>query len=175
MPGLRYALDPHVARRRGRVVRRVPALRSTEEHASSSHLPAIQRFAAAVGSYHRTSTGDLRRNAAVPKRIILDCDPGVDDAWAIVLAYGDPEIELCGVTTVGGNASLAHTTANALRVCEFIGADVPVIAGCDLSEESRGVGGGGVHGVDGLGKARLPGPTSRPGDGHAVDYLIDTI
>jgi purine nucleosidase len=111
----------------------------------------------------------------VPKRIILDCDPGVDDAWAIVFAAGDPELELCGLTTVAGNASLADTTANALRVCEFIGADVPVVAGSPLPERGMSVGGRGVHGAGGLGGARLPEPASRPRDGHAVDFLLDTV
>lgn len=111
----------------------------------------------------------------MPKRIILDCDPGVDDAWAIVFAAGDPELELCGVTTVAGNASLADTTANALRVCEFIGADVPVVAGSPLPQWGESVGGRGVHGAGGLGRARLPEPASRPRDGHAVDFLLDTV
>jgi purine nucleosidase len=109
------------------------------------------------------------------KRIILDCDPGVDDAWAIVCASGDPALDLCGVTTVAGNSSLADTTANALRVCEFIGADVPVVAGSGLPERSRALGEHGVHGPGGLGQARLPAATTRPRDGHAVDFLVDTI
>jgi purine nucleosidase len=111
----------------------------------------------------------------VPKLIILDCDPGVDDAWAIVFAAGDPDLELCGVTTVAGNAGLADTTANALRVCEFIGADVPVLAGNPLPLRDNPVGGRGVHGAGGLGRARLPEPVTRPRRGHAVDFLIDTI
>jgi Inosine-uridine nucleoside N-ribohydrolase len=55
-------------------------------------------------------------------RIILDCDPGIDDALAIAFAHGHPGIELVGITTVAGNVGLAKTTANALAVCEFIGA-----------------------------------------------------
>lgn len=109
------------------------------------------------------------------KRIVLDCDPGVDDAWAIVFASGDPDLDLCGITTVAGNASLADTTANALRVCEFIGADVPVVAGGTPPSAGLSVGDHSVHGAGGLGEARLPAPTSRPRDGHAVDFLIDTV
>jgi purine nucleosidase len=62
-------------------------------------------------------------------RIILDCDPGIDDALAIAFAHGHPGIELVGITTVAGNVGLARTTANALAVCEFIGAaGTPVTA-----------------------------------------------
>jgi inosine-uridine nucleoside N-ribohydrolase len=62
-------------------------------------------------------------------RIVLDCDPGTDDAFAIMVAALHPAIELLAVTTVNGNVSLAHTTENALRVLDHIGADVPVFAG----------------------------------------------
>lgn len=111
----------------------------------------------------------------MPKKIILDCDPGVDDAWAIVLACGDPELELCGITTVAGNAGLAETTANALRVCEFIGADIPVAAGSPVSLQGGALGSGDVHGAGGLGEARLPEPVTRPLDVHAADFLVETI
>ncbi len=64
--------------------------------------------------------------------ILLDCDPGHDDAMAILLALASPELELLGVTTVAGNQTLAKTTANALRVLDFVGReDVPVAAGAD--------------------------------------------
>jgi Inosine-uridine preferring nucleoside hydrolase len=115
----------------------------------------------------------------MPKKIVLDCDPGIDDAWAIVLACGDPELELCGITTVAGNASLATTTANALRVCEFIGADIPVAAGSPVSLQGSALGSGDMrgkkHGACGLGEARLPEPTTRPLDVHATDFLAETI
>ena len=55
-------------------------------------------------------------------RIILDCDPGIDDALAIAFAHGHPDLDLIGITTVAGNVGLAKTTANALAVCEYIGA-----------------------------------------------------
>src|SRR5947209_18427889 len=70
--------------------------------------------------------------AMTPTPIILDCDPGHDDAIAILLALASPEIELVGVTTVSGNQTLDKTTANALRVLEFAGrGDIPVHAGAD--------------------------------------------
>src|SRR5215468_12271194 len=64
-------------------------------------------------------------------RIILDCDPGIDDALAIAFAHGHPALELVGITTVAGNVGLARTTRNALAVADFVGATaVPVAAGC---------------------------------------------
>lgn len=109
-------------------------------------------------------------------KIIMDCDPGVDDALAIVFALGHPELELQGITTVAGNVDLAKTTANALAVCEFLGApQVPVLAGspgpllrAPLTDHQ-------VHGASGLGGARLPRPSSAPRAGHAVDFIIDTV
>ena len=67
-----------------------------------------------------------------PEPIIIDCDPGHDDAIALLLALASPEVELVGVTTVSGNSTLDKTTANALRVLEFVErSDVPVAAGAD--------------------------------------------
>jgi purine nucleosidase len=117
----------------------------------------------------------------VPRPIILDCDPGVDDAWALVFALADPGLDVRGVTTVAGNVDLAHTTANALRLCAFARAgDVPVVAGnaVPLGEPAVPVPGdgatAGVHGPGGLGRARLPEPARGPGEGHAVDLILGT-
>jgi inosine-uridine nucleoside N-ribohydrolase len=108
--------------------------------------------------------------------IILDCDPGHDDAIAIMLALASPELELLGVTTVSGNQTLPKTTANALRVLELIGrADVPVHAGADrplLREQHVAAD---VHGESGLDGPALPPPTTRPQPQHAVDYLAEQI
>ena len=109
-------------------------------------------------------------------RIILDCDPGVDDALAIAFAHGHPGIDLVGVTTVAGNVGLAKTTANALAVCEFIGAaGTPVTAGCAGPLLRPALDARHVHGDSGLGGATLPPPAAGPADGHAVDYIIDTV
>jgi purine nucleosidase len=123
---------------------------------------------AAVGA-----TGYGRR---VAKKIILDCDPGIDDALAIAFAAGSPDLELVGLTSVAGNVGLPLTTANAQRVAEFVGlADVPVTPGAAAPLLREPIDARLVHGDTGLGGARLPDPVSRPAGGHAVDYLIDTI
>lgn len=111
-----------------------------------------------------------------PHKVLLDCDPGIDDALAIAFGCGHPGLDLLGVTTVAGNVGLARTTANALAVLEFAGhGEVPVVAGSPapllrpLSDGAR------VHGETGLGAARLPAARGRARDGHAVDFLIGTI
>ena len=108
--------------------------------------------------------------------IILDCDPGHDDAMAIVLAVGNPGINLIGVTTVGGNQSLDKVTYNARSVLEATGATtIPVHAGCDRPlVRPLGVAAS-IHGQSGLDGVELPKP-SRPLDpGHAVNWIVDTI
>ena len=109
-------------------------------------------------------------------RIILDCDPGIDDALAIAFAHGHPGLELVGVTTVAGNVGLAKTTANALAVCEFIGAaGTPVTAGCAGPLLRPAFDARQVHGDSGLGGAVLRPAAARPAAGHAIDYIIDTV
>jgi purine nucleosidase len=112
----------------------------------------------------------------MPTRIILDCDPGIDDALAIAFAHGHPDIDLVGVTTVAGNVGLAKTTANALAVCEFIGAaGKPVTAGCAGPLLRPALDARQVHGDSGLGGAVLPPATASPAAGHAIDYIVDTV
>lgn len=114
--------------------------------------------------------------AAPPRPVILDCDPGIDDAMAIAFGCGHPALELRGVTTVAGNVSLELTTANALAVLDFAGrGDIPVVAGSPaplLRPVSDAVG---VHGESGLGGARLPPARQLARAGHAADYLIEAI
>ena len=99
-------------------------------------------------------------------RIILDCDPGIDDALAIAFAAASPELELVGLTTVAGNVGLAKTTANALAVAAFAGApDVPVTAGAAAPLLRPALDAGHVHGESGLGGAVLPAPAAAPGAG----------
>jgi purine nucleosidase len=109
-------------------------------------------------------------------KIILDCDPGIDDALAIAFAHGHPGIELVGITSVAGNVGLARTTENALAVCEFIGAAAtPVTAGCATPLIRPALDARQVHGETGLGGAELPTPHTSPAPGHAIDYIIDTV
>jgi len=108
--------------------------------------------------------------------IVIDCDPGHDDAIAILLALASPEVELRGVTTVAGNQTLDKTTRNALKVLELAGrADIPVAAGADrpLVRELRTA--AHVHGETGLDGPDLPEPTTKPVDAHAVDLLADLL
>jgi inosine-uridine nucleoside N-ribohydrolase len=108
--------------------------------------------------------------------VLIDCDPGHDDAIALLLALASPELELLGVTTVAGNQTLEKTTANAIRVLEFAGrADIPVAAGADgplVREPSVAAN---VHGETGLDGPDLPPPQSTPVNRHAADFLADKI
>jgi inosine-uridine nucleoside N-ribohydrolase len=106
--------------------------------------------------------------------ILLDCDPGHDDAIALLLALASPELELLGVTTVAGNQTLAKTTANALRVLEFVGrGDVPVAAGADRPLARDLFIAAYVHGESGLEGPALPEPQGTAVGQHAVDFLAE--
>ena len=111
-----------------------------------------------------------------PTPIILDCDPGHDDAIALLLAVASPELELVGVTTVSGNQTLDKTTANALRVLEFAGrSDIPVYAGADKPFLRKRDVAAHVHGESGLDGPDLPPPSVAEQELHAVDYLAREI
>jgi inosine-uridine nucleoside N-ribohydrolase len=111
-----------------------------------------------------------------PTPIILDCDPGHDDAIALLLAVASPEVELIGVTTVAGNQTLDKTTNNALRVLEFAGrGEIPVYAGADRPFIRPQDVAAHVHGESGLDGPDLPQPAGRAQAEHAVDYLARTI
>jgi inosine-uridine nucleoside N-ribohydrolase len=114
--------------------------------------------------------------SAQPTAVILDCDPGHDDAIALLLALASPELELLGVTTVAGNQTLAKTTANALRVLEFAGrGDVPVAAGAERPLVRLPSVAANVHGESGLDGPELPPARGRPGAAHAVSFMAETI
>ncbi len=109
------------------------------------------------------------------KKMILDCDPGHDDALAIMLAAGDPAIDLLAITVVGGNQTVQKVTRNALAVCSIAGVDAPVAAGADrplmreLSVAPE------IHGETGLDGPELPPTTKTLDERHAVDLIIDTV
>ncbi len=111
-----------------------------------------------------------------PTPILLDCDPGHDDAIALLLALASPEVELLGVTTTYGNQTLEKTTANALRVLELVGrTDVPVASGADRPLERELVVAAHVHGESGLDGTALPDVSSSPSSSDAVAFTLDCV
>jgi purine nucleosidase len=111
------------------------------------------------------------------RKIIIDTDPGQDDAVAILLALASPdEIEVLGITAVAGNVPLALTSKNARIVCELAGrSDIPVFAGCDRPLAHTLVTAEHVHGKTGLDGIPLPEPQMKLQDRHGVDFIIDTL
>jgi purine nucleosidase len=105
-------------------------------------------------------------------RFVIDTDPGVDDAHAIMMAFADPEAQVEAITTVAGNVSLERTTANACTILDVLEQHVPVYAGCSRPLVSPASDASHVHGQDGLGNSRYP-PSKRKVDGeHAVNALV---
>ncbi|AXT33746.1 nucleoside hydrolase [Phaeobacter sp. LSS9] len=111
------------------------------------------------------------------RKIIIDTDPGQDDAVAILLALASPqEIDLLGITCVAGNVPLALTQTNARRVCEVAGRpDVAVHAGCDAPLQRPLITAEHVHGKTGLDGPELWDPTMPLAEAHGVDFIIDTL
>ena len=112
-----------------------------------------------------------------PRKIIIDTDPGQDDAVAILLALASPEdIEVLGVTAVAGNVPLPLTQKNARIVCELAGMpDMRVFAGCDAPLKRKLVTAEHVHGKTGLDGPQMADPVMPLQDQHAVDFIIDTL
>ncbi|WP_299498927.1 nucleoside hydrolase [uncultured Roseobacter sp.] len=112
-----------------------------------------------------------------PRKVIIDTDPGQDDAVALLLALASPEdIDVLGITCVAGNVPLALTSKNALMICELAGkVDVPVYAGCDRPLGRELVTAEHVHGETGLNGPVLPDPEMALQSGHAVDFIIETL
>jgi purine nucleosidase len=109
--------------------------------------------------------------------VILDCDPGQDDAVAILLALASPdEIELLGITTVAGNVPLAKTQRNARLMCDVAGRrDVPVYAGSPRPILRPLYTAEYVHGKEGIDGAEIRDPETPLAEGHAVDFLVDRL
>jgi pyrimidine-specific ribonucleoside hydrolase len=108
--------------------------------------------------------------------ILIDCDPGHDDAMALLLALASPEVELVGVTAVAGNQTLEKTTANALRVLELAGrGDIEVAAGADRPLLRAPVVAASVHGETGLDGPDLPPAAGTPVEAHAIDFIADRL
>lgn len=110
------------------------------------------------------------------KSIIIDCDPGVDDAIALLLAFASPELDLLGITTVAGNVPLSLTQKNARKICELAGrSQVPVYAGCPRPMMRSLTTAEEVHGKTGLEGVDLPEPQMPLQPRHGVDFLIETL
>jgi ribosylpyrimidine nucleosidase len=110
------------------------------------------------------------------RKIILDCDPGHDDAIAILLAANNPAIELVGITVVAGNQTLDKTLVNALHVCQYLGLDVPVYRGCGLPMiREKQVIAPEIHGESGLDGPTFAALTKQAEAAHAVTWLVDTL
>ncbi len=104
--------------------------------------------------------------------VLIDCDPGQDDALALLLALGSPELDVIGVTAVAGNQTLDKTTLNALRVLELAGrSDIPVAAGAERPLVGELVVAADAHGETGLDGVNLPPPSARAVPEHAKDFL----
>lgn len=112
----------------------------------------------------------------MPQKIIIDTDPGQDDALAILLALGSPELEVLGITAAAGNVPVALTSKNIRKVCELAGRrDVKVFAGCEGPMEGTLFTAEYVHGATGMDGAELPEPTMPLQPQHGVDFIIDTL
>lgn len=112
-----------------------------------------------------------------PRKIIIDTDPGQDDAFAILMALGSPEdLEVLGITAVAGNVPLNWTQRNARIICELAGKPhIPVFAGCDAPLQRKLVTAEHVHGKTGLDGPVMTEPTMPLQAQHAVDFIIETL
>ena len=110
------------------------------------------------------------------RKIIIDTDPGQDDAFAILLAFASPELEVLGICAVAGNVPLALTERNARIICELAGrAQMQVFAGCDRPMKRKLVTAEHVHGKTGLDGPQLPVPTMPLSEQHGVDFIVETL
>ena len=109
------------------------------------------------------------------QKIILDCDPGHDDAVAIMLAAKSEAIDLLGITVVAGNQTLENTANNALKVCQTLDIDVPVYAGCSEPMVRKQVIAADIHGETGLDGPVFAPLTRTVETSHAVSFIVDTL
>lgn len=106
---------------------------------------------------------------------IMDCDPGHDDAIALILAFGSDKIDLCAITTTAGNQTIEKTTKNALKIMTFLGARIPVAAGSAKPLFRELITAAKVHGESGLDGPVLPEPDYKVVPVHAVELMADTV
>jgi len=129
-------------------------------------------MAAGESSAAFTAADMPQASSASPRRIIIDTDPGVDDAFAILLALSSPELKVEAITPVSGNVPLALTLPNALRLVEIAGrTDIPVAAGASVPLTRRLITASYVHGEDGLGGVNFPPPKTKPVSETATEII----
>jgi purine nucleosidase len=109
------------------------------------------------------------------KPIIIDCDPGIDDAFLLAMAVASNDLEILGVTTSYGNVGIQHTTTNALRVLDWLGVAIPVYAGVDRALLGPKVDAAEYHGATGLEAPEIGSPRRAPEGKNGVAFLIDAI
>ena len=109
------------------------------------------------------------------RKFIIDTDIGSDDAAALIMAMKNPEIDILGITTIGGNIPLENTTKNALQVVEECKKEIPVYKGADKPLKRDLVTAGNVHGKDGMGDKGLIHPTRKAEEKNAVDFILETV
>ncbi len=123
----------------------------------------------------RSDPGPADNGLVSHSTLIIDCDPGVDDGVALLLAFASPELNILGVTTVAGNVAAALTARNARVIRAIAGRDdVPVLAGCQRPMVRAPVEAGHFHGESGLGDLAIPAVADEDGP-HAVDFLVRTL
>ena len=109
------------------------------------------------------------------RKIIIDCDPGQDDAVALFLAFASPELDVLGITTVGGNVPLDLTHRNARMMCDIAETEVPVYAGCDKPMRQPLRTAEYIHGQTGIDGIDVFEPQTPLQTGHAVEFIIETL
>ncbi len=109
------------------------------------------------------------------RKFIIDTDPGVDDAQAILMAHAHPDVDLLGLSVVSGNVGLSHTLTNACHLVDLMREPVPVFPGCERPLGPRGEDAAFVHGSDGFGDLSLPEPVARPEVEQAANALVRLI
>lgn len=137
-----------------------------------------KNFIEPEGSAHLKVYKNNRREEITMIKVIMDCDPGHDDAIALLLASRSENIKILGVTTVAGNSELENTTRNARKILDFAGVtDVDVYAGCSkpLMRDLYRLTGAIIHGEDGLGGPKIPAPVTPVKEEHGVDFIIRTL
>src|SRR6201997_4422813 len=143
---------------------------------SSAAAAVAGSLSPAALAHEQTPAAADRPTSSSPSRVIIDTDPGVDDALALLLAMRSPELKIEGITPVAGNVPLELTLPNALRMVEIAGrTDIPVAAGAKTPLTRRLVTAAYVHGENGLGGAEFPEPKTKPVGEPAPEFIRTTV